>query len=290
MDWANIETWPHAHLSRRVRGPVHEWHIQETGTGDTVLLLHGAGGATHSFRGLIPRLAESHHVVALDLPGHGFTKLGARHRSGLDAMAQDIHALMNQEGWRPTTIIAHSAGAAVALRLGQRLPAPDRNALRIVGINAALEPFKGLAGIMFPAMAKMLALTPFAADLFTGAAKDPERVSALLANTGSEIDEAGHALYRRLVADRAHVQGVLLMMAQWQLEPLLRDLSSIEIETLLLAAEKDTTVLPDVARDAARRLPNARVQTLPDLGHLAHEEDPEQVARIVLTAKSLQTA
>lgn len=69
MDWAQIHTWPNSDLSRRGQGPVHRWHIQETGTGKTLLMLHGAGGSTHSYAALIPLLAQTHHVVALDLPG-----------------------------------------------------------------------------------------------------------------------------------------------------------------------------------------------------------------------------
>jgi magnesium chelatase accessory protein len=43
------------------------------------LLVHGAGAATHSFRGLIPLLSGHYRVIAIDLPGHGFTR-GARRR------------------------------------------------------------------------------------------------------------------------------------------------------------------------------------------------------------------
>ena len=89
MDWSQIRTWPNSQLSRQGHGPVHRWHIQETGTGKTVLMLHGAGGSTHSYRHMIHDLGQDMHVVALDLPGHGFTQLGARHRSGLDPTAEE---------------------------------------------------------------------------------------------------------------------------------------------------------------------------------------------------------
>ena len=117
MDWSQIHTWPNSDLSRRGQGPVHRWHIQDSGTGRTVLLLHGAGGSTHSYRDVIPNLARQFHVVALDLPGHGFTQLGARHRCGLDETAEDVARLCQQEGWVPEVIVGHSAGGAVALRV-----------------------------------------------------------------------------------------------------------------------------------------------------------------------------
>ena len=282
MDWNLIESWPLSGLSRRVRGPVHRWHVQETGTGPTMLLLHGAGGSTHSYRALIPLLAESHHVVALDLPGHGFTQLGARHRSGLDGMAEDVMALCAQEGWRPATIVGHSAGGAVALRMAQMIAAQGAKPPRVVGINAALGTFKGVAGVLFPAMAKLLAVLPFTASLFSGASANPERIKALIDSTGSRIDAEGMELYRRLVADRDHVDGALLMMAQWSLTRLLETLPTIEAQTLFIVADADQTVTPDVSEAAVRRMPAATVERIADLGHMVHEEDPERIAKLVL--------
>ena len=43
-------------------------------------------------------------------------------RLGLDAMAEDLAALLADQGWQPQAIIGHSAGAALALRLAETLP------------------------------------------------------------------------------------------------------------------------------------------------------------------------
>ena len=91
--------WPHRDLSRHIACKPHLWHMQEMGAGPLVLLLHGAGGATHSWRHLMPLLAADYRVVAIDLPGQGFTRLGARGRCGLDPMATDIARLCAAEGW-----------------------------------------------------------------------------------------------------------------------------------------------------------------------------------------------
>ncbi|WP_299658039.1 alpha/beta fold hydrolase BchO [uncultured Tateyamaria sp.] len=281
MDWSQIETWPNSDLSRRGQGPVHRWHIQEKGAGQTILMLHGAGGSTHSYRDLMPTLAEDHHVVALDLPGQGFTQLGARHRCGLDAMAEDIAHLCAQEGWAPAVIIGHSAGAAVALRLAESDLSPRGQAPLVIGINAALAQFKGLAGLLFPVMAKALAAVPFTASLFSGASSNPERIKALIGSTGSDLDAPGLALYRRLVGDRNHVDGTLLMMAQWKLDPLLARLPTHPSEVHFLVGERDTTVPPDVSEKAAARMPNATVHRLAGLGHLAHEERPAETVALI---------
>jgi magnesium chelatase accessory protein len=89
-------------------------------------------------------------------------------------------------------------------------------------------------------------------------------------------------LYRRLISDRNHADATLMMMAQWSLDELLHDLPQITAEVLLIAGDKDTTVPAQVSDRAAARMPYARVQHLPHLGHLAHEEAPEEIAALIL--------
>jgi magnesium chelatase accessory protein len=50
------------------------WHVVEEGEGPTVLLVHGTAASLHSWRKVMPHVAQHFHVVALDLPGHGLTQ------------------------------------------------------------------------------------------------------------------------------------------------------------------------------------------------------------------------
>jgi len=256
----------------------HRWHLQETGTGPAVLLLHGAGASTHSWRALIPALAAHHRVVALDLPGQGFTRMGTKSRSGLDAMARDIAALCRAQGIAPTAIVGHSAGAALALELAGRFdPVPA-----VIGINAALDRFEGVAGWLFPVLARLLALNPFSALALTLGGDPLARARRLIESTGSTLDAEGYALYARLLSDRAHVDGTLRMMAQWDVSGLSARLPGIGARTLFVVGKADTAVPPAVSERAARAMPWADLVHLPGLGHLAHEEDPATVVRLVL--------
>ena len=272
MDWArDLPNWSLPALSRRIAGAPHRWHVQESGAGPTLLLLPGAGASVHTWRDLIPDLAQDHHVVAVDLPGQGFTQSPHAARSGLEETTADISDLLESEGWEPQAIIGHSAGAAIALRLSQRLGTP-----KIVGINPALDHFDGVAGWLFPILAKLLALNPFTANFFAFGAS-PSRARRLIEGTGSRIDDAGLSYYTRLIGDRSHVNGALQMMANWSLDDLLSDLPNITTSVLFLTGENDQAVPPDVATRAAAKLPNAETKMLAGLGHLAHEEDPARV-------------
>jgi magnesium chelatase accessory protein len=270
--------WPLAELSRQVMCRPHRWHVQETGEGPVALLIHGAGGATHSWAGVIPILAQSHRVVAIDLPGQGFTQSGARSRSGLGPMAEDLDLLLRAEGWKPELVVGHSAGAAIALQMA--LDGALSRA-RIVGLNAALGKFSGVAEWLFPVMAKVLAYTPFTADVFSATATRAS-VERLIAGTGSVLQPAQVDLYLQLVKDRAHVDATLAMMAQWDLGPLQAALPRVRHDVTLITTSKDGAVPPKVSREAAEVLPRGRHVAGPPLGHLAQEESPAAIAELIL--------
>ncbi len=280
MNWATEHaTWPLSQHARLVLNKPHRWHVQDVGDGPLLLLIHGAGGSTHCWQHLIPALSANHRVVAFDLPGQGFTKLGAQQRCGLDPMAEDILALCTAQDWQPAALIGHSAGAAIALRMAEQMAVPQ-----VIGINAALDTFQGIAGVLFPALAKTIAATPLAASFFSATAGQGRTVERILEGTGSTLAPADIALYRRLVNSRSHVQATLQMMAQWKLEPLIARLPQLATKTLLIAGARDKAVPPDTSRRASKRMPNAQFTLLSDLGHLAQEEDPETLAALILEA------
>lgn len=279
MDWDKLpKDWPNRACSAQIACPPHRWHVQRAGDGPTVLMLHGAGASTHSFRALFADLRQDHQVIALDLPGQGFTKPGARHRLGLDPMATDIAALMAHLNLAPDAVIGHSAGAAIALRLALILPLKPA---AIVSINGALGNFQGLAGMLYPIMAKLMALNPLSATLFSRLSSSEERVRALLTATGSAASPENVALYQTLVADRSHVDGTLSMMAQWNLAPLLRDLPDVETPVLFLTGGQDKAVPPETSHIAAARMRGATLHQIDALGHMMHEEEPAMVTALI---------
>ena len=253
------------------------------GSGSPILLLHGAGAATHSWRDVAPRLAETFTVIAPDLPGHGFTQTPRPQGLSLPGMARGLKALMAELDLSPRAAVGHSAGAAVALRLGL-----DGMAFTdgVVSLNGALRPFPGAAGAIFPALARLLFLNPLAIQAFAWRARGKDAVSRLIESTGSHIDPAGLDFYQRLMRTTGHIDGALGMMAHWDLQALQEEMSRFSFPLTLVAADGDRAVPPEVAREAQARMPQATVVPMVGLGHLAHEEAPDQVAKIVREALS----
>jgi len=279
LDWASErDSWPHADSSSFHVVDGLGWHVQTMGKGPELLLIHGTGASTHSWRGLAPMLAERFTVIAPDLPGHAFTSRVPRQRLALPAMAAAVNALVQALEFRPEIVVGHSAGAAILIRCcldGGLAPAG------IVGINAALLPFRGAAGLLFPPLAKLMYLNPLTPRLIARSAVNRDRVVRLIRDTGSELDDAGIEYYARLFQQPAQVATALGMMAHWDLRRLACDLSDLDLPLLLIAGENDKAVAPDQADTVARRIPDACVTRLPGLGHLAHEEDPAAVAAVI---------
>jgi magnesium chelatase accessory protein len=71
------------------------------------------------------------------------------------------------------------------------------------------------------------------------------------------------------------------MMAEWDLAALERDLARLAIPLLLIHGEADSAIPLSNARRAAAMVGDGRLVSLAGLGHLAHEEKPEDVASLI---------
>ena len=284
LDWdRDGADWPLREHSRFVEVGDLTWHVQDLGSGPILLLLHGTGASTHSFRALAPLLVEAgYRVIMPDLPGHGFTRGNRRHHMTLTGMARAVSELVGAMKVEPQAGIGHSAGAAILVwcRLERLLPLEA-----IIGLNAALLPFKGATGLVFPALAKLLFVNPLAPRLFASQA-NRAAVERLVGQTGSDLDEVGIGLYQRLMRNPAHVSAALGMMAGWRLEPLVDLIARLDCKLTLVVGEDDGAVPPEDAERIRARLPGTEIVLLEDLGHLAHEEDPGRVVAPVLQALS----
>lgn len=269
--------WPNSDASQMVEAGGLRWHAQRMGAGPKMLLVHGAGASTHSWRGLAPMLATRFDILAPDLPGHGFSDSLRSGAPSLPAMSKALHHLLDALDFQPDIVVGHSAGAAILARMClDGLIAPRV----LVSLNGAFLPFEGLAGHLFPPIARLLFLNPIAPRLFAWSA-DKAAVTRLLRGMGSVIEPAGVDQYVRLFSNKTHVEGVLAMFANWDLAPLQRDIAKLKTPLVLIAAAQDKAVPPETARQIQAKLPGARIERLRGLGHLAHEENPALLADLI---------
>lgn len=275
--------WPNRDASQFVRAGNLVWHVQTAGRGPVLLLAHGMGASTHSFRDLLPALAHHFTVVAPDLPGHAFTSRPPRNGLSLPAMATELGSLLDALDQAPALAVGHSAGAAILCRmvLDGRI-APQG----IVSLNGALIGFRGVTGHLFSSLAKLMAANDLAAHLVVATMSGRRSVEKLIADQGSSLDRTGIDLYRRLVGSPSHVGAALGMMANWDLDAFERDLPRLAVPLLQIVGANDRSVPPSTAAKVRSLLPGATIDERRGLGHLAHEERPQEIAdRIVAFAR-----
>jgi magnesium chelatase accessory protein len=275
------KTWPFSEASRFVEADNIVWHVQTMGQGPDLLLLHGTGASTHSWRRIFPILASHFRVIACDLPGHGFTKAPSSFRYTLPGMAGAVASLARALGVTLDFAVGHSAGAAILCRMALDKLAPLS---AIVSLNGALLPFGGAASQIFPTLAKILFLNPFVPSFLAWRAHNRSVVKGLIEGTGSKLDPEGLDFYARLFQSPIHVQAALSMMANWDLPALAQDLPKLTARLTLITGSLDAAIPPSVAFKVAELVPDSRVVLLRGLGHLAHEENPQLIAQEIFSS------
>jgi magnesium chelatase accessory protein len=253
------------------------WNVEEMGQGETVFLVHGTAASTHSWRDVMPLLAEKYHVVAVDLPGHGLTLASGSSEFSLMRMAQGLSALLDAMKLTPEIVVGHSAGAAIlACACARKTMDPKI----LISFNGAFYPFGGVAGSLFSPIAKLLAFNPFLPRFLSGMASRAT-VENLLSDTGSEIGTEGVDLYFKLFKNASHVKAALGMMASWDLRGMDDNLVRLKCQAIFIAGGKDKAVPPDSASRAAAKCLDAKVLHIAEYGHLLHEEAPDLAAQII---------
>ncbi|WP_230746634.1 alpha/beta fold hydrolase [Streptacidiphilus sp. ASG 303] len=110
-------------------------YVEEHGSGEPLVLLHGGIGSGEMFAPLLPALSARRRVVLVDLQAHGRTADVDRPLRP-ELMADDVAALVAHLGLPRADVLGYSLGAAVALRTAVQHPGAVR---RLVLVSAALR-------------------------------------------------------------------------------------------------------------------------------------------------------
>lgn len=250
-------------------------HYVEAGQGAPVVLIHGLGASTYSFRYTIPELAQRYRVVAFDLKGFGYSARPASGDYSLTAHAKLIAAAMRALGIERAAVVGHSLGGAIALRLASLCPERvDRLVLVDAATDRALQRGRSLAWLARP-FAPIIALATLHRQRFRrfalrAAVHDPAHITP-------EVVEG----YFRPSRMKGHARAFARLMAHRRRDTPV-DLASVRAPTLVLWGEHDRWLPPSLGEELARALPNARLEVVPAAGHLPLEEQPGYSNRALL--------
>jgi pimeloyl-ACP methyl ester carboxylesterase len=119
---AQVTTTSKPTKSGRVQANGIDYYYEIHGSGEPLLLLHGGLGSIDMFRGgVLPQLAKTRQVIAVDLHGHGRTTLGDRPINLID-IANDLGVVLDRLGYKQVDVAGYSFGGGAALRLAIQHP------------------------------------------------------------------------------------------------------------------------------------------------------------------------
>ena len=269
-------------------------HYVDHGAGEpALLLLHGGGASVESWSAVVPALSAAARVVALDRPGWGKS---ARPPAGLDGArpspygptgeAAIVAQLVERLGLGKPILLGSSSGGTIALLAALDHPALFSGLVLVApgvfsGLGLGLAPkwiVPLLANRLARAIGPRLAGNGFSKAFTANMRKmflDEARVTPdFLAARGRAIGlgDLGATLWETAIAARA-----LGLPAR---------LGACELPTLIVGGAADRFVPVEENERVARALPRARLEIVPDCGHLPHEEQPDAFARLVLSFRA----
>jgi pimeloyl-ACP methyl ester carboxylesterase len=103
------------------------------GSGEPLVLLHGAFGAIDLWGPILTTLAEHHQVIAVEFQGHGHTADIIDRPLGYEQLADDVAALMDNLAIAPADVVGYSMGGTTGLQMAIRHP---RLVRKLVAISA----------------------------------------------------------------------------------------------------------------------------------------------------------
>jgi len=233
-----------------------------------VILLHGFGSSLETWEPWAQSLSAHYRVVRFDLPGSG---LSEPDRSGdyTDTRSLSLMAgLMDRLGIENAALVGNSMGGRIAWRFAAAYPSRVRKLVLISPDGFASPGFEYGKAPQVPAVLKLmkyfLPRTLLRSNL-AAAYADPARLS----------DSVVDRYYDLLLAPGNRAAMISRMQQSILVEPI-PILRNLQTPTLLLWGKQDRLIPFANSADYLSALPHASLVEFPDLGHVPHEEAPDE--------------
>ena len=252
------------------------------GEGPTLLLIHGIGGDWRTWEPVLDGLARQHHVVAVDLPGHGGSAKGAGDYS-LGALASALRDLGGALGLERATVVGHSLGGGIAMQFAYQFP--ERCERLVLVSSGGLGPDVGLI--------LRLATLP-GSELFLSVSAPAARRLVDLASS------AGRLLRIRAAADAEHYARAFAALAEPDTRAAFlgtlrgvvgargqlvdardRLYLAAQMPTLIVWGARDAVLPVDHGHAAQDAIPGSRLEIFEDAGHLPQLDEPGRFVDVV---------
>ena len=243
-------------------------HYESMGEGPPVVLVHALGGDLHAWYGVMKTLAVNHHVVAMDLRGHGRTGAG-RGNLTMKTWTSDVEALIDALELPAVTLVGHSLGSLVAQQLA--LSRPELvDQLVLVGGISSFEPPEKQAYLDRADRVEADGMDALADEWVEGALAPRThgrlpQLTGLLRDLFLRNDPKQYARACRAIAKAPSI-----------------DRSDIGQPTLLLVGDHDRSTPMAMTERLHRDIPVSRVRVVGSAAHWVTLEQPDRIAAEIL--------
>ena len=247
------------------------------GQGRPLLLIHGLGGNSGSWRPIWDSLARHRLLIALDLPGHGRTP--PLEDTSIATYADVVQEFISQESLKGVPLVGSSMGARIVLELARRGHA---------GPVVALDPggFWGPSDLQYFSLTLGLSIRLIRSlgNWLEPWLRNPLTRSMLLAQLSARpwavpADTALHEL--RSYATAPSFDAALRSLVKG---PLQEGTAHPHASIVLGWGRKDKVLFPRQARSALAAFPTARIHWFDHSGHFPQWDEPEQTIQLILEA------
>jgi pimeloyl-ACP methyl ester carboxylesterase len=267
--------------SRVIHGYRRVYRI--AGSGPPVLLIHGIGDSSDSWRPILSELAKHHTVIVPDLLGHGRSEK-PRADYSVAAYANGMRDLLSVLEVDQVTVVGHSLGGGVAAQFAYQFPERCQRLVLVGsgGIGRTVSPLLRLAAIpgvelLMPlfGLPPVRTVSRWGADLLrqlhTALGRDAEEVLAVF--DALPDTDARRAILRTLRSGVDWRGQVITMLDRAYLAE--------GIPTLLIWGRRDAIIPLGHGRLAHAAMPGSELEIFDEAGHFPHHNDPDRFVRIV---------
>ena len=239
-----------------------------SGNGPTLLLLHGLGASSYSWRYLIPLLSADFEVIAIDLPGFGGSSKSPDFEYGLDAQVDRLDRCIRGLRIIPHAVVGSSLGGLLALGLAKKDPLFYPRVIALA--PAALGALFRWPLARFSRRGRYLKIfinrftMPFMVGTVVGGTRPLHRDSLKKYLEPYRDPSLFHTFFASFEA-----------LADPRVPQLFE---TLKIPILILWGQRDLQVSRRTIDALEAVLPHAEIRRLPKLAHHPHESHPEVIA------------
>ncbi len=247
-------------------------HAVERGRVDAkpIVLLHGVNLAAALYNHVLTDLGDRFRVIALDWRGHGRSRPG-RDGYGVAQLGSDVATLLEHFDLTDAVVLGHSMGG---MGLGRfAVDHPGVRSSRVSGLvfcDTAAFDVGHLPRILRSLQSQLASLSVRHPELIGRIQQAPRGDLAYAANRyvfGKNPDPIAVEQHRLLV-DAMSPLAMSKSLLPLLFHDLRSSLPSVATPSLVMVGSDDPLTPPSQAEDLLRLLPNARLHTFPDAGHV----------------------